>query len=82
VADRANSVVRRHMSLAIGIIGVFVAIGAFVFLPDPASLGLGAVGVLLALLSFFLRRVSVEPALGTNDAAEVSPTKDYDGSSL
>jgi membrane associated rhomboid family serine protease len=70
------------MSFAIGIIGVLVAIGALVFLPDPASLGVGAAGVLFALMGFFLRRVSAEPAVGTNDAPEVSPTKDYDGSSV
>lgn len=70
------------MTLAIGIIGILVAIGAFVFLPDPASLGVAAAGVLLALVSAFLRRVSAEPAVGTNDAPGVSPTKDFDGSSL
>ena len=70
------------MRRAIGIIGVLVAIGAFVFLPDPASLGVAAAGVLAALLSLFLGTVSAEPAVGTNDAPETSPTKDYDGSSL
>ncbi len=65
----------------VGIAGVAIAVGAFVFLPDPQSVGVASVGVLITLACLFLRSVSAEPAVGTSDAPEVSPTKDYTGGS-
>jgi hypothetical protein len=65
--------------ISVGIVGVAIAIGAFVFLPDPQSLGVASVGVLVTLGCIFLRKVTAEPAVGTSDAPEVSSTKDYTG---
>jgi hypothetical protein len=73
--------IRAIATIGVGIVGVAIAIGAFVFLPDPQSLGVASVGVLIALACLFLRKVSAEPAVGTSDAPEVSPTKDYTGGS-
>jgi hypothetical protein len=73
-----NRIVRRHMIRGaiisgIGIIGLVVAIGAFFVLPDPQSVLVAAVGVLVSLICLFLLKVSAEPAVGTDDAPPSDP---------
>jgi len=65
--------IRAGIISSMGITGLVVAVGAFFLLPDPQSVLVAAVGILVSLISLFLIKVSAEPAVGTNDAPPSSP---------
>jgi hypothetical protein len=65
--------IRAGIISGIGIVGLAVAVSALFFLPDPQSVLVAAVGVLISIGCLFLLRVSAEPAIGTNDEPPSGP---------
>jgi hypothetical protein len=63
---------REKAIVLVGIIGGIIAIAGFIYLPDSQGLGVASVGMLIAVACIFLLRVRAEPAIGTNDAPQVS----------
>jgi hypothetical protein len=72
---------REMVIVCVEIASIILAIAAFVFLPDPQGVLVAGFGILVAALCHFLNNMSGEPAVGTNDAPQASPTKDYTGGS-
>ena len=58
---------------SVGIVSLVISVGGFAFLPDPQSLGVGFVGIIVSLCCLFLSKVTAEGAIGTDDAPPSGP---------